>query len=153
MNANDETFHFPLSRQLGNGRASIWCAGPDRAAYCHKAISQGRGGARLLSIPAGTNGSHARSPTGLDSLAPAVFEAVNRYMKLPSAGLLESGFPHARKGNTAACALHNSFSDLGAKPQQGANCLADDTGRPNNARVAPPSHSVVGKAGRPVWSR
>jgi hypothetical protein len=33
---------------------------------------------------------------GLDSLAPAVIEAVNRYMKLPSAGPLEFGFPHAR---------------------------------------------------------
>jgi Putative metallopeptidase len=31
MNANDETFHFPLSRELGNGRACIWRAGTDRA--------------------------------------------------------------------------------------------------------------------------
>jgi hypothetical protein len=39
------------------------------------------------------------SPTGatcLNSLAPAVVEAVNRYTKSPSAGLLELGFRRAR---------------------------------------------------------
>jgi hypothetical protein len=61
MNANDETFHFPL--RLGNARAWIWCTGPDRAAYCRYPISQERGGAQLLSIPVGANAVHTRSPS------------------------------------------------------------------------------------------
>jgi hypothetical protein len=45
-------------------------------------------------------------PTGaasLNSLAPTVFEAAERYMKSPSAGLLEFGFRHAR---AIGCGLH-----------------------------------------------
>jgi hypothetical protein len=34
--------------------------------------------------------------TGLDTLPPAVFEAANRYMKSPSADLLEFGFRQPR---------------------------------------------------------
>jgi hypothetical protein len=45
-------------------------------------------------------------PTGatrLNSLAPAVFEAANRYTKSPSADLLEFGFRRAR---AIGCGLH-----------------------------------------------
>lgn len=65
VHASDETSHFPLSLKLGNGAARTWHAGLSRDPQCAaKAIPQGRGGARLLSISAAANAGVARSPSG-----------------------------------------------------------------------------------------
>jgi hypothetical protein len=63
VHASDETSHFPIFRKLGNGRARTWHGGLHRGSQGAKAISQGRGGARLLSISAGANAGYARSPS------------------------------------------------------------------------------------------
>ncbi len=60
--ASDETFRLPLCPKRGIGRARIWHGGLQRAPQCPKAVPQGRGGARLLSISARTDASLARSP-------------------------------------------------------------------------------------------
>jgi hypothetical protein len=60
--ASDET-HSPLPRKLGNGRARSLHAGLRRGPQCAKAIPQGRGGARLLSISAAADAGVARSPS------------------------------------------------------------------------------------------
>ena len=52
---------LPLSGKLENGRARTWPGGLHRGPDCAKAIPQGRGGARLLSISVEGNAGFARS--------------------------------------------------------------------------------------------